>query len=169
MKTKMGARSHARIAMILAASGISLTVVGVLAACTTAPSAGSLADTSERGDVAGAAESVTPMNSGSPQASPTGAVSESGSGPESFYGAPHEISAERRGVIAAAVRSFTATLPDTQLISTDVMNEAARSSAAVATVLREGRRQYLAVSVRKDGDSWEVVNVDTLPSIQGSR
>ena len=84
MKTKMGARRHARIAMILAASGISLTVVGVLAACTTAPSAGSLADTSERGDVAGAAESVTPMNSGSPQASPTGAVSESGSGQESF-------------------------------------------------------------------------------------
>ena len=67
------------------------------------------------------------------------------------------------------MRSFTATLPDTQLISTDVMNEAARSSAAVATVLREGRRRYLAVSVRKDGDSWEVVNVDTLPSIQGSR
>lgn len=167
MKAYESARAAARfrpvIVVVAVMVGTSLT-----AGCSSAPNAGGLDPEVPDGELAPTQVVQGPASGGTDTRTKTDS-DPAGSRAAPSYGPTPAISAERRQVVTEAVVAFVRTLPTAQLVSTQVLNEAARSSAAAITVVRGGDRQVLAVSVRKVGEHWRVVHVDTLPTGQDVR
>ncbi len=145
-------------------------VATMTTACSTGPTAGGL-EPEQGGGSLEPAHVPTVQDPGAGGTGKRGAQgAEAGSNRDvPTYGPTSAISAERTRLVTQAVVEFVHTLPTAHLVSTQVLNEAARSSAAAVTIIRGGDRQVLAVSVRKVGEQWRVLHVDSLPAGQNVR
>ena len=136
---------------VCARAGFAGLAIATLVGCSSTASAGSLSDSmQERSQVVGQGTTSTE---------------------DARDSVPSAI-AEAEGTQSQGSRTsarFVATLPNATLISTDVLDEGSRSSTAVATVVRSGSRQLLAISVREREGAWVVENIDTMPTAQDLR
>lgn len=160
LNTRYGLRTAAAFAI----------VAMMATACSTAPTAGGLEPEQGGGSLEPAHVPAVQDPGAGGRGKPGVQGAETGSnGDAPTYGGASAVSAERTRLVTQAVVEFVQTLPTAHLVSTQVLNEAARSSAAAVTIIRGGDRQVLAVSVRKVGQQWRVLHVDSLPAEQHVR
>ena len=154
---------------VCARAGFAGLAIATLVGCSSTASAGSLSDSmQERSQVVGQGTTSTEDARDSVPSAIAEAEGTQSQGSRTS-GSAERVSPGRRSAVSAAVARFVATLPNATLISTDVLDEGSRSSTAVATVVRSGSRQLLAISVREREGAWVVENIDTMPTAQDLR